>query len=61
MRDLWTALGLVLVIEGILYALLPETMRRVAVHVTTVPPQILRTAGLLCAALGVSFVWLVRQ
>ena len=30
MRDLWTALALVLVIEGILYALFPDTMKRVA-------------------------------
>jgi uncharacterized protein len=61
MRDLWTALALVLVIEGILYALLPETMKRVAIRVTVASPQILRAAGLLCAAVGVALVWLVRR
>ncbi|HTV88199.1 MAG TPA: DUF2065 domain-containing protein [Stellaceae bacterium] len=61
MRDLWTALALVLVIEGILYALLPEMMRRVAARTMLVPPQVLRAAGLLCAAIGVVLVWLVRR
>jgi uncharacterized protein len=60
MRDLGTALALVLVIEGILYALMPETMKRVAARAMVVPPQILRAAGLLCAAIGVVLVWLVR-
>jgi uncharacterized protein len=60
MRDLWTALALVLVIEGILYALLPETMKRVAARALAVPPHVLRAAGLLCAAIGVALVWLVR-
>jgi uncharacterized protein len=61
MRDLGTALSLVLVIEGILYALLPETMKRIAVRAMAVPPHVLRAAGLLCAAVGVVLVWLVRR
>jgi len=61
MRDLWTALALVLVIEGILYALFPDTMKRVATRAMLTPPQVLRAAGLLCAAIGVALVWLVRR
>lgn len=61
MRDLWTALALVLVIEGILYALLPETMKRIAARAVAIPSQVLRIAGLLCAAIGVALVWLVRR
>jgi len=61
MRDLWTALALVLVIEGILYALLPETMKRLAARSMLTPPHVLRAAGLLCAAIGVALVWLVRR
>jgi hypothetical protein len=61
MRDLWTALALVLVIEGILYALLPETMKRVTARAMLTPPQMLRAVGLLCAAVGVALVWLVRR
>ncbi len=61
MRDLWTALALVLVIEGILYALLPETMKRIAARAVAIPSQVLRIAGLLCAVIGVALVWLVRR
>lgn len=61
MRDLWTALALVLVIEGILYALFPEGMKRVAAQATLVPPQALRLAGLAAACVGVVLVWLVRR
>jgi uncharacterized protein len=61
MRDLWTGLALVLVIEGILYALFPEGMKRVAAHAVAVPPQILRGSGLLAAAIGVVIVWLLRH
>jgi uncharacterized protein YjeT (DUF2065 family) len=54
------ALGLVLALEGALYALFPDTMKRVAVQVTETPPDTLRMAGVASAALGVAIVWLVR-
>jgi uncharacterized protein YjeT (DUF2065 family) len=60
MTDLWTALGLVLVIEGALYALFPEGMKRAAARALMVPPQALRLAGLAVACIGVFVVWLVR-
>jgi uncharacterized protein YjeT (DUF2065 family) len=61
MRDFATGLALVLVIEGILYALFPEGMKQVAARTMTVPPQMLRAAGLLAAACGVVIVWLLRR
>ncbi len=61
MRDLGTALALVLVIEGILYALVPEVMKRVAARTATVPAQALRVAGLVAACGGVVLVWLLRR
>ena len=61
MRDLWTALALVLVIEGALYALFPDGMRRAAARALAVPPQTLRLAGLAAACAGVVLVWLVRR
>ena len=61
MQDLWTALALVLVIEGVLYALFPEGMKRAAVRALTIPPQALRLGGLAAACLGVVLVWLVRR
>jgi uncharacterized protein YjeT (DUF2065 family) len=61
MRDLWTALALVLVIEGVLYALFPEGMKRAAARALAIPPQALRMAGLAAVCLGVALVWLVRR
>lgn len=61
MHDLGTALALVLVIEGILYALAPDWMRRIAIKAATVPPATLRAAGLAAACLGVLLVWLLRR
>ena len=61
MRDLGTSLALVLVIEGILYALFPDGMKRVATRTLAVPPQVLRMAGLGAACVGVMLVWLVRH
>ena len=55
-----TALALVLVIEGALYALFPEGMKRAAARALVVPPEILRLAGLAAACIGVVLVWLVR-
>jgi uncharacterized protein YjeT (DUF2065 family) len=61
MRDFGTALALVFVIEGILLALFPETMKRLAAELPTVPAGMLRVGGLLGACLGVAAVWLIRR
>ena len=60
MRDLATALALVFVIEGMLYALFPALMRRMVVQLAMLPTGTLRVTGLVAAALGVIAVWLVR-
>ena len=60
MTDLLTALALVLVIEGLLYAVLPEQMKRMIVAIMAVPAGTLRVAGLAAAVVGVGIVWLIR-
>lgn len=60
MQDLWTALGLVLVLEGVLWALFPETMKRAAAVALTMPSGSLRTGGLAAAVAGLAVVWLLR-
>lgn len=59
-ETLLTALALVLVIEGVLYALFPSGMQRMVAQVLTVTPAALRTAGLLATVIGVGIVWLMR-
>lgn len=60
MTDLLTGLALVLVVEGILYALFPVVMRRAVAQALTLPEGQLRAAGLVAAVVGVGLVWLVR-
>jgi uncharacterized protein len=60
MRDFTTAFALVLVIEGCLYALFPQGMRRAAARAHTLPPQLLRIVGLAAACAGVALVWVIR-
>ncbi len=60
MHDFLDAVGLVLVLEGVLYGLLPHLAKRLAEQVTSVPEPTLRIAGLVSVAVGVGIVWLVR-
>ena len=61
MRDLLTALALILVIEGVVYALFPELAKRLAIRTTQAPSQALRIGGLIAAFLGVFLVWALRR
>ena len=58
--DLVTALGLVLVIEGLLLALIPEALKRIVAEILAQPARTLRLGGLVSAAIGLAVVWLVR-
>ncbi len=58
--DVLTALALILVIEGAIYALFPEAMKRVLAQVMGLPASSLRSAGLASAVAGVALVWLLR-
>jgi len=60
-QDLVTALGLVLVIEGVLYAVAVGPMRDMLRQALEMPDHVLRAGGLLAAALGVLVVWLARM
>ena len=61
MRDLLTALALILVIEGIAYAACPEILKRLAMRTTRTPAQALRVGGLIAAILGVILIWILRH
>lgn len=60
MADLLTALGLIFVIEGLVYAAFPVGMKRMIVSILGMPPPTLRIAGLISAMAGLAVVWLVR-
>ena len=61
MHDLFTALALVLVIEGLLYAAFPRQMRSIVERMTQFTDMALRQTGLFTASLGVALIWIIKQ
>ena len=61
MKDLFTALALVLVIEGVLYALFPSKMRYLISKMTEVQDTSLRTSGIIAIFVGDACVWVIRS
>mgnify|MGYP003632629046 FL=1 len=58
--EIISAIGLLLAVEGALYAAFPGYMRRVLASLSVQPDQALRVAGLLSLISGVVIVWMVR-
>lgn len=60
MSDLIVAIGLVFVIEGLLYAAFPSGMRKMVADITKLPDSNLRSIGIVSAIIGIAIVWLIR-
>jgi uncharacterized protein len=60
MKDFVVALGLVFVIEGLVFAAIPQVARRVIAIVTQTPEPLLRAVGLGSAVFGLVVVWFAR-
>jgi uncharacterized protein YjeT (DUF2065 family) len=60
MSTLAIAFGLVLVIEGTLWALAPGVGRRFLEATADMPESNLRLAGAVAVAAGVLIIWIVR-
>ena len=60
MSEFATAVALVLVLEGILWALMPDGMKRAAMLALSLENNQLRNGGLVVAATGVFLIWLMR-
>ncbi|WP_298256946.1 DUF2065 family protein [uncultured Litoreibacter sp.] len=54
------ALGLVLVVEGLVLALAPSRMEDIVKALADIPPETRRGMGLAAVALGVFFVWIAK-
>ena len=61
MRDLVTALGLVVVIEGLLDAANPAALKRMMAMAQELPESTMRTCGLVAFGLGFVVVWFARS
>ena len=61
MNDFLTALGLVLILEGMPYFLAPNQMREWVVQVAKLPETTLRKTGFVLMLFGLLMVYLVRS
>jgi uncharacterized protein YjeT (DUF2065 family) len=60
MAQFIVAIGLVLVIEGLLFAAFPSAAKRLAASALETPETSLRVAGIVSAVFGLVLVWLAR-
>ncbi|MEA2876494.1 MAG: uncharacterized protein QOF14_1690 [Hyphomicrobiales bacterium] len=60
MADFIVALGLVFVIEGLIFAVSPASAKNAMAHVMETADGPLRAVGIVSAVLGVILVWFVR-
>ncbi len=60
MGDFLAALGLVFVIEGLVFAAFPAQAKRAMMSVVETPEPSLRLIGIGSALVGLVVVWLVR-
>ena len=60
MNDLLAGLGFAIVLEGLLWAVAPNTARRMVQQMADVGEGRLQGAALLAVAFGVLLVWLAR-
>ena len=60
MNELFSALALAIALDGIVYALFPDRMKRVMAIAIEQPTANLRFVGLLAAVLGVVIIWVIR-
>jgi len=59
-NDLWVAMALMLVLEGIVPFLSPDALRRMLVTLVQMDNRSMRIAGLISMLAGVALLYLVR-
>ena len=61
MKEFGIAIGLLLMIEGLLYAMFPSAMKIMLNSMKDLPITKLRSGGLIFALLGFVIVWYIKR
>ena len=61
MKDLITALGLLLFIEGLFFAMFPTRIKNMLKMIDKIPETRLRSAGVFFLILGFLIVWYIKK
>ena len=61
MKELIIAIGLLLFIEGGLYALFPSKMKNMLKNIEKLPVNQLRISGLIFALIGFGIIWYFKS
>jgi len=59
--DFLIGIGVLLFVEGLLFAAMPDWMRRAMQSALVAPETVLRAAGISSAVVGLVVIWLVRH
>jgi uncharacterized protein YjeT (DUF2065 family) len=60
MWDFIVAIGLVLALEGLLFAAFPGAAKQAMANVLETPDTVLRAVGIASAIVGILVIWLAR-
>ena len=61
MNEFFVAIGLLFVIEGLLYSLFPDQMKGMMQKMKDLPSNSLRIGGLFFALIGFIIVWIIKS
>ena len=59
--DFVVGIGMLFVIEGLMFAAIPAWMREATKRVEVTPDTMLRIIGIVSAVVGLGVIWLVRR
>jgi uncharacterized protein YjeT (DUF2065 family) len=59
--DFLVGIGMVFVIEGLLFAAAPEWVRKAMKSALDMPENVLRVVGLATAVVGLILIWIMRH
>jgi uncharacterized protein YjeT (DUF2065 family) len=52
--------GLILIVEGLIYAIFPEGMKKLLNRMIDMPVSALRSGGLVAAVIGLALLWAMK-